>query len=72
VDEADLIRRACQGDNAAWEALVDLHREAVFRLAYLLLGDPHDADDVAQEAFIRASPNRLSGLRRVLAIKATW
>ena len=54
MEEADLIRRARQGDDAAWEALVELHREAVFRLGYLLLGDPHDADDVAQEAFIRA------------------
>jgi RNA polymerase sigma-70 factor (ECF subfamily) len=31
-----------------------LHQEAVFRLAYLLLGDPDDAQDVAQEAFLRA------------------
>jgi RNA polymerase sigma-70 factor (ECF subfamily) len=31
-----------------------LHQEAVFRLAYLLLGDPDDAEDVAQEAFLRA------------------
>jgi RNA polymerase sigma-70 factor (ECF subfamily) len=30
------------------------HQEAVFRLAYLLLGDSADAEDVAQEAFIRA------------------
>jgi RNA polymerase sigma-70 factor (ECF subfamily) len=30
------------------------HQEAVFRLSYLLLGDPDDADDVAQETFLRA------------------
>lgn len=30
------------------------HQEPVFRLAYLLLGDPDDAEDVAQDAFIRA------------------
>ncbi len=29
-------------------------QEAIFRLAYLLLGDAGDAEDVAQEAFIRA------------------
>lgn len=30
------------------------HQEPVFRLAYLFLGDPDDADDVAQETFLRA------------------
>jgi RNA polymerase sigma-70 factor (ECF subfamily) len=30
------------------------HQTAIFRLAYLLVGDPDDAEDVAQEAFIRA------------------
>jgi RNA polymerase sigma-70 factor, ECF subfamily len=34
--------------------LVRDHQEAVFRLAYLLLGDAHEAEDVAQDAFIRA------------------
>jgi RNA polymerase sigma-70 factor, ECF subfamily len=54
VEESDLIIRARQGDEAACEALVRQHQEAVFRLAYLLLGDPGDADDVAQETFIHA------------------
>src|SRR5512138_2114096 len=31
-----------------------LHQEAVFRLAYLLLGDPDEAEDAAQESFLRA------------------
>lgn len=54
MSEADLIHRARQGDEAAWEALVQAHQEPVFRLAYLLLGDADDADDAAQETFIRA------------------
>lgn len=52
--EAELIQQARQGDEAAWEALVASHQEAVFRLAYLLVGEAKDAEDVAQEAFIRA------------------
>ena len=52
--EADLIRQARTGSEAAWEALIQQHQEAVFRLAYLLTGDASDAEDVAQEAFIRA------------------
>lgn len=53
VTEAQQIRLACQGDQAAWEALMHAHQEPVFRLAYLLLGDPDEAEDVAQETFVR-------------------
>lgn len=52
--EAEQIALARQGDGSAWEAIVSAHQQAVFRLAYLLLGDPDDAEDVAQETFIRA------------------
>ncbi len=52
--EADFNRRARQGDDEAAEALVRQHQEAVFRLAYLITGDAHEAEDVAQEAFIAA------------------
>jgi RNA polymerase sigma-70 factor (ECF subfamily) len=52
--EADLIQRARQGEPAAWEALMEQHQTAVFRLAYLLLGTVDEAEDVAQETFIRA------------------
>jgi RNA polymerase sigma-70 factor (ECF subfamily) len=54
VDESTLVRHAASGDAAAWEPLVLAHQEAVFRLCYLLLGDPDDAEDVAQETFLRA------------------
>ena len=54
MEEATLVRHAANGDTAAWEPLVLAHQEAVFRLSYLLLGDPDDADDVAQETFLRA------------------
>ena len=54
MDESTLIRHAANGDAAAWEPLVLAHQEAVFRLSYLLLGDPDDAEDNAQETFLRA------------------
>jgi len=54
LDEAALVSHAVNGDAAAWESLVEIHQEAVFRLAYLLLGDPDDAKDVAQDSFLRA------------------
>jgi RNA polymerase sigma-70 factor (ECF subfamily) len=49
-----LIKQARRGDEAAWAQLVAEHQEAVFRLAYLLLGEAAEAQDVAQETFIRA------------------
>lgn len=54
MTDREWVERAREGDQAAFQALVDHHREAVFRLAYLILGDPDDAEDAAQEAFIRA------------------
>ena len=54
MDESTLVRHAANGDASAWEPLVLAHQEAVFRLCYLLLGDPDEAEDVAQETFLRA------------------
>src|SRR5688572_18937124 len=44
------------------------HQQAVFRLCYLLLGDPDDAEDVAQETFLRAW-NHLKGFDRTRPLR---
>jgi RNA polymerase sigma-70 factor (ECF subfamily) len=54
LEEAEIVLRARRGEGAAWEMLVHLHQEAVFRYAYLMLGDSAEAEDVAQETFVRA------------------
>jgi RNA polymerase sigma-70 factor (ECF subfamily) len=54
LDELTLIQRAVNGDVTAWEPLVLTHQQAVYRLSYLLLGDLDDAEDIAQETFLRA------------------
>lgn len=54
MNEIEQVTRAKAGDEVAWIAIVRHHQEAVFRLAYLLLGDADDAQDVAQEVFMRA------------------
>lgn len=52
--DAELVWLARRDDPAAWEALVRLHQAPVFHLAYLILGDAAEAEDAAQETFIRA------------------
>lgn len=54
TDDIELIRLARRDNAVAWETLVRQHEEAVFRLAYLILGDAAEAEDVAQETFVRA------------------
>jgi RNA polymerase sigma-70 factor, ECF subfamily len=52
--EAEVIARAQNGDADAYAALVQWHQDAVFRLAYLFMGDADDAHDVAQDTFLQA------------------
>ncbi len=52
--EAALIGRAQDGDDRAWDVLVGRYQTAVFRLAYLVVRDDVEAEDVAQEAFVKA------------------
>jgi RNA polymerase sigma-70 factor (ECF subfamily) len=52
--EGELIARARRGDGDAFGALVELHAEVAFRTAYLVLGDAAEAEDAAQEAFVKA------------------
>jgi RNA polymerase sigma-70 factor, ECF subfamily len=52
--EWDLIRRCRQGSTAAFEPLVRAHEGPAHRTATALLGDPDDAADAVQEAFVRA------------------
>lgn len=54
TDKQGWIEAARRGDAAAWEQIVQAHQQPIFRLAYLLLGDADDAEDVAQETFLRA------------------
>ena len=51
--ETELIRRAGRGDTAAFEALAEAYRGPVYRLALRMCGNPHDAEEIAQEALVR-------------------
>src|ERR1700730_6244084 len=48
------LGRARQGDTDAFRALVERHSQQVFRLAFRMTGNEHDAEDVVQESFLRA------------------
>jgi len=54
TNENHRVQRIREGDNTAWEKLVQAHQQPVFRLSYLLLGDAAEAEDNAQETFLRA------------------
>ena len=54
LEEEDLVTRARAGDGSAYEELMRLHSQVVFRTAYLAVGNAADAEEVAQEAFLKA------------------
>ena len=54
MTEAELIARAKAGDQGAFEQLVLDNQNRVYSLALRMLGNPEDAQDAAQEAFLNA------------------
>ena len=56
-DEQVLIRQVITGDIDAFGQLVELYQQPVINLAYRMLGNYQEAEDAAQEAFIRAFSN---------------
>jgi RNA polymerase sigma-70 factor (ECF subfamily) len=54
LNEQEQILRAKNGDVAAFEMLVRTHQQIALRVAYLVAGDSTVAEDVTQEAFVKA------------------
>jgi len=57
IDKADMDRLA-QGHDAALNSLMERHSGPVFQFLYRMLGDEQDANDLAQETFVRVYRNR--------------
>jgi RNA polymerase sigma-70 factor (ECF subfamily) len=69
-DERELIIRAREGGRDAFRLLVERHMKGVYDIAHHFLGDHEDAQDIAQEAFVRA--HRSLGSFRGDAEFGTW
>lgn len=54
LTDAAFVARARAGDSDAYRVLVERHSRALFRLAFRMTGNESDAEDVAQESFLRA------------------
>lgn len=54
LEERAVIERAQQGDMSAYETLVRHYQDVAFRTAYLITGTASEAEEAAQEAFVKA------------------
>jgi RNA polymerase sigma-70 factor (ECF subfamily) len=70
IPDAELVRRAQGGDLAAFEELTNRHERRIYSLAYRILPNPHDAEDITQQTFLSAVENL--GKFRGESSFATW
>jgi RNA polymerase sigma-70 factor (ECF subfamily) len=67
-DDADLMRLAARGDEAAFRALVDRHGRYLTGVAFSLCGNATDAEDLVQETLVAALTSTFRGESKV----RTW
>lgn len=53
AEELALVRATIKGDQSAFQRLVELYQGPIYNLAYRMLHNSHDAEDAAQEIFLR-------------------
>jgi len=57
VDDKELVAAALKGDDSAYGELLERFRRPVFSLVYRMIGDREQAEDLAQESFVKAFNN---------------
>lgn len=70
LTDGELILMAKRGDEAAVRILIQRHNQSLFRIARSVVGNLDDAEDIVQEAYVKAF-TRLDGFRGEAAF-ATW
>lgn len=78
TNEAQLVARIAARDEAAFRIAIEQHAKLLHRIAYRMMGEPHEAEDIVQEAMLRlwdhapkleargaASPKLAAWLKRV-------
>lgn len=70
TNETKLVDRICRGELDAFHELVELYKKKVYYLAYDMVGDHHDAEDISQEVFIKVF-RFIKKFRKDAALK-TW
>src|SRR6202012_1046329 len=68
--EHSIVRAVLAGDKEAYGALVRAHSATVFRVAFRIVGNEADAEEVVQETFLRGY-QRLAGFQQRSAF-GTW
>lgn len=51
------IKQVLKGDQNAFGDIIEIYKDKVFQICFRMLGNRHEAEDIAQEAFIRAYVN---------------
>ncbi|MEH7125580.1 RNA polymerase sigma factor SigW [Bacillus sp. JJ1532] len=51
------IKQVLKGDQDSYAEIVEIYKEKVYMICYRMLGNRHEAEDIAQEAFLRAYVN---------------
>ena len=59
ADERQLVLEARNGSREAFRCLVERHMRRAYTIAYRFVNDHHDAEEIAQEAFVRVVQNAL-------------
>ena len=59
LSDREIVEQAISGDTRAFQILVERHQSFVYSLAYRFVHNVNDAEDIAQEAFIRLWKNLL-------------
>jgi RNA polymerase sigma-70 factor (ECF subfamily) len=52
-NETKLMDRVCSGDICAFQEIVERYKKKVYYIAYDIIGDHHEAEDISQEVFIK-------------------